>query len=890
LHDIIKVRDETKEEQLMEVVMAEYTPMMQQYLEIKAQYPDCLLFFRLGDFYEMFLNDAEEASRLLEITLTGRDAGQAGRVPMCGVPYHAAESYIAKLIVYGKKVAICEQVEDPQAAKGLVRREVIRVVTPGSLLESSMLDSADSNYLAALIQVGDKYGLSLVELSTGEVLLGKYQGSDTPARLVDDYLRLQPAEVILNSVAADNPGVMRLLPLAGTKSHTVLQPEETDNPETEAAIARQYPAWSSSEPNFGLDTRALGMALAYLTKMQRIELPHLKQPRCLGETQAMRLDLATRRNLELTKGNRSAGVEGSLLSVLDRTVTALGARELKRWINEPLCSLPDINLRLGAVEELAEQNLARDQLRSLLRGAYDLDRLASRVATGLANARDLLALCRTLQLLPAILELLAPLQAPMLFQLASEFKLLSELTGELERAIQPEPPVSLREGGIFRPGYNDHLDAIQTAAEEGKAWLADLEVRERERTGIRSLKVGFNKVFGYYLEVTKSNLSQVPPDYVRKQTLANAERYITDGLKAREDAILGAEERQKALEYELFIALRQRVAAYVRDIQADAALLAGLDCLQSLAEVAVRERYSKPVLTTDGSLQIVAGRHPVVEQVVGRSNFVPNDLTMQNGELLVITGPNMGGKSTFMRQVALIVLMAQLGSFVPAASAHIGLVDRIFTRVGAADDLFSGQSTFMVEMMESRTALIEATEQSLILFDELGRGTSTYDGMAIAEAIIEYVHERLRAKTLFSTHYHELTALADRLPQVRNLCCQVAEQRGELIFLRTVNEGRADKSYGVNVAKMAGLPTPVIQRARQILRRLEQRAPAEVGALQLTLGDFMLEELQMEVAAGKAGPTAAEEEVLQALRRVEIDALTPLAALNLLAKWKQQLD
>lgn len=868
--------------------MTEYTPMMRQYLEVKAQHPDCLLFFRLGDFYEMFLDDAEEAAKLLEITLTGRDAGAAGRVPMCGVPYHAADNYIAKLIVQGKKVAICEQVEDPAQAKGLVRREVTRIVTPGSVLDSSMLAAGQSNYLASILQDKQSFGLALIELSTGEVLLGEYSGNGLPTRLIDDYLRLQPTEVLLSQTLTDNAAVKRLLQLAGTTTETVLPLEKFSALRANQLYSEQYSELSSvSLPLQGL--RAFAATLDYLHRLQQQALPHLRSPKNLQQPTAMYLDLATHRNLELIKGNRESGVAGSLLAVLDQTVSSLGARELRHWITQPLCDLPQITARLDAVEELAAQNLLRDKLRALLRGTYDLERLAGRVATGLANARDLLALGRTLRVLPELKSLLGNQQTGLLGSSSAELQQLPDLAQELELALLPEPPISLREGGLFRPGYSAELDAISRAAEDGKAWLAELEIRERERTGIRSLKVGFNKVFGYYLEVTKSNLSQVPADYVRKQTLVNAERFITEELKSKEDAILGAEEREKALQYELFTQLRQRVAIDVPTIQQNATILARLDCLQSLAEAAVKGRYCKPILTEDGKLEIVAGRHPVVEQVVGRNQYVPNDLLMQPGELLVITGPNMGGKSTYMRQIALIVLMAQMGSFVPAESACIGLVDRIFTRVGAADDLFSGQSTFMVEMTESRTALTEATANSLILFDELGRGTSTYDGMAIAEAIIEFVHQHLGAKTLFSTHYHELTSLGDRLPQVRNVCCQVAEQRGELIFLRQVREGRADKSYGINVAKMAGLPTPVIQRARQILRRLEQRTPAE-AALQLTLGDLMLEETKAEVAAAEDAATAVSRGILESLQSLQIDSLTPLAALNLLSKWKEKLS
>ncbi len=864
--------------------MAEYTPMMQQFLSIKSEHQDCILFFRMGDFYEMFFSDAEEASRILDITLTGRDAGQAERVPMCGVPYHAAEGYLAKLVAHGKKVAICEQVEDPATSKGIVRREVVRIVTPGSVLDANMLDAGKANYLAAVTLHAGTYGLASVDLSTGEILMGEYSGSSLPASLIDDYLRLAPSEAILSAELADNEALRHLLAAAGTSSITVLP----DGP-VAFNLHEQFDQEALAAFNhLSAALQAVTAAINYLMELQKHDLPHLRLPRLLGQQNVMYLDVATRRNLELLRSNRNESQEGSLLSVLDHTVTALGSRELKRWITEPLRDSRAIGERLEAVEELVQSSLQRDALRSLLRGAYDLERLAGRVATGLANARDLMALNTTMLKLPELRQCLGQFQAHMLQEIPAGFQLLPDLTDTLARALHPEPPVSLREGGIFANGWNEQIDQLRSAGKNGKRWLADLESKEREQTGIKSLKVGFNKVFGYYLEVTKSNLSQIPTHYVRKQTLVNAERFITDELKSQEDAILGAEERLKTLEYELFLQLREQVASYVPAVQENARLLAQLDCLQSLAEAAVRGRYCKPQIALDGKLDIRGGRHPVVEQVVGRSTFVPNDLSMQSGELLIITGPNMGGKSTYMRQVALIVLMAQMGGFVPADQATIGLVDRIFTRVGAADDLFSGQSTFMVEMVESKTALTEATNDSLILFDELGRGTSTYDGMAIAEAIIEYVHSNIQAKTLFSTHYHELTALADRLPSVRNLSCQVAEQRGELIFLRRVVEGKADRSYGVNVAKMAGLPQPVIARARQILRRLEQKSPQEVGALQLTLGD-MLEQTAEEIAASQE-PPAEQQLVVDELQQVDINRLTPLEALNLLHAWRKRLQ
>ena len=863
-----------------------YSPMMQQYIDIKAQHQDCIVFFRLGDFYEMFMDDALEACRLLGIALTGREAGPAGRVPMCGVPYHAADTYLAKLIVHGKKVAICEQVEDANQAKGLVERQVVRIVTPGSVLDASMLDGDYSNYLASLYRDGNKYGLSLIELSTGEVLAESYLGKELPALLIDDFLRLAPAELVLAEDLAHDEAVKRLAQLAGVPTRTSLPNHFFNSQKAQELFTSQYQETATADlPTVAL--QALGAALHYLHEMQQNDLPHLRLPSKITSKEVMHLDTATCRNLELLRGSRSEGSAGSLLSVLDYTTTALGARELRQWITQPLYAVQPIQQRLAAVDELCNENLHRTSLREQLKECYDLERLASRVATGVANPRDLQTLGSTLQQLPRLLTLLEAMRAPLLQQTAAELVLLPDLATELMEALEADVPLAMRDGGIFAAGYNEQLDQLRNAATRGKQWLAELEAKEREQTGIRALKVGFNKVFGYYLEVTKANAAQVPAHYVRKQTLVNAERYITDELKSKEDAILGGEEKQRLLEYELFLDLRQRVGTYVPTIQQNARLIAQLDCLQSLAEAAVRNRYVRPNINGDGRISIKGGRHPVVEQVVGRNHFVPNDLEIDNGEIIIITGPNMGGKSTYMRQIALIVLMAQMGSFVPADSAQIGLVDRIFTRVGAADDLFSGQSTFMVEMVESKVALTEATANSLILFDELGRGTSTFDGMALAWAIIEYAHHQLGVKTLFSTHYHELTTLAERLPGVRNVCCQVAEERGELVFLRRVIPGRADRSYGLNVAKMAGLPAPVVQRARQILQRIEQRSPAEIGTLQLTFGDFLVDAEAQTAAATTESSPKEHQQIMDELASTDPNQLTPLAALNLIAAWHQ---
>lgn len=866
--------------------MAKYSPMMRQYLDIKAKHEDAILFFRLGDFYEMFMEDAEEVARLLGLALTGREAGPAGRVPMCGVPHHAADTYIAKLITLGKKVAICEQVELPSQAKGLVKREVVRIVTPGSLLEGAMLEDDRANYLASIKRSAKGYGLSLIELSTGEVLADSYPGRQLPSRLTDDILKFLPVELIINIDLNLDKDLQRLARLAGINTCTTLSDQAFSWEQAQAQYGRQYGQGTTHGlPQLAFE--ALGAALLYLQKTQQNSLPHLRSPRCINTPSYMELDATTLRNLELL---RSADIErggGSLLSVLDETTTALGARQLRQWIAKPLYNKEGIEKRLDAVAELAEENLVRDHLRQLLKKCYDLERLAGRVATNVASPRDLEALKQSLGLLPDLGTLLENLESPACKEAADRILLLPELKQELEDALARDLPTGIREGGIFADGYNEQLDELRYATQHGKEWLAQLEADERDKTGIKSLKVGFNRVFGYYIEVTRTNTHMVPKHYIRKQTLVNAERYITEDLKAKEDAILGGEEKQRNFEYELFLSLRRRVAEFVAQIQQNASLVAELDCLQSLATAAIHNRFVRPHIDDDGRLEIVEGRHPVVEQVIGRHQFVPNDITMDAGEILVITGPNMGGKSTYMRQVALIILMAQMGSFVPAMSAHISLVDRVFTRVGAADDLFSGKSTFMVEMIESQVALSQATPNSLIVFDELGRGTSTFDGMALAWAIIEYVQHQIGCKTLFSTHYHELTNLAESLPKVRNVSCQVIEEKGELIFLHKVAAGRADRSYGLNVAKMAGLPTAVLRRARQMLSRIEQRTPAEVGALQLTFGDFMLGEANMDSAAASETLDPVHKQIFEELEAKDLNTLTPLDALNLIAAWQK---
>jgi DNA mismatch repair protein MutS len=875
--------------------MQNFTPMMQQYLQIKKQYQDALLLFRLGDFYELFFEDAVTASRILGITLTGRDAGGEERVPMCGVPYHALDNYLVTLVEHGYKVAICEQMEEPGQGKGIVRREVVRVVTPGTLLEEKGLDAKANHYIACLVQESARFGLAACDLSTGEMMVSEYDSSQS---LFEETARLEPRELVVVR------GSEEMAALAG-EVKAVVSVVEAKVPE---ALGSQFEGKSLAE--LGLESYpaaccAAGTLLHYLRETQKRPLSHVKPPVFLQVGAHLVVDAYARRNLELVETIREKQRRGSLLWLLDQTKTAMGGRLLRKWIERPLAQRTAIESRLDAVEALVNHFLVRQELRELLDGMYDLERLVGRVAYGTANARDLLAIKTSLSLFPRIKEILDPLDCSLLRQLSRRIRILDGLVALLEAGIADHPPVTLKEGGLIKEGYHAELDRLRQVSRSGKEWMAALEQKERERTGIKSLKVGYNRVFGYYIEVTKANAALVPPDYERKQTLANAERYITPALKEREAEILGATDRSMELEYQLFLEIRQAVCDALGPIQETAEAVASVDVLQALATVSQERGYVRPVILENDCLRIENGRHPVIEAVLPPGQFVPNsvELNSTDRQVCLVTGPNMGGKSTFMRQTALIVLMAQMGMFVPATSAEIGLVDRLFTRIGAADDLVAGQSTFMVEMVELANILRNATRRSLIILDEIGRGTSTLDGISIAQAALEYIHHRpgIGARTLFATHYHELTKLAALYPGIQNYSSAVEEQDDQVVFLHQMVPRAADRSYGIHVARLAGLPETVLERAREILALLEQqnvgvqqtaaavesKAPTEENA-QLVLP------LHVEPARAKK-PVAAYESswndhpVLARIRRLNLLEITPLQAMQLLYEFQKEV-
>lgn len=882
-----------------------FTPMIEQYLQIKKQNPDAILFFRLGDFYEMFFEDAQLAARELEITLTGRDGGVGERVPMCGVPHHAVEGYVAKLIDKGYRVAICDQVEDPSAAKGIVRREVTRVITPGTVMESQLLDDKNNNYLVSVAPAADGFGLAVADISTGAFMSTAFTGAKCRAALIEELARLKPAELVVPHSQEELLG--EELPLFGLPVVSGFRAEAFDPEAAGQALEKQFgPSFRKECPDSQMDglISAAGALLIYLQETQKREMAHLNKFQFYRPGRFMVLDAATRRNLELTKSLAEAARRNTLLHVLDHTVTAMGGRLMKNWIQQPLLEREEIEARLEAVAELTEEAFLRHDLREGLKNIYDLERLSGRVSFGTAHARDMVALRKSLEQLPGIKSLLEQAHAPLLRDTGHSMDLLEEARELLAAAIEDDPPLSLRDGGLIKAGFNQEVDRLRLAGRDGKLLLAGLEERERARIGVKSLKVGYNRVFGYYIEVTKANLSSVPDDYQRKQTLANAERFITPELKEYEDAVLGAEERLVHLEYHLFNQVRETIAAMSGRIQASAGAVARADVLLSLAEAAVIGNYARPVISRADRLVINDGRHPVLENILGPGLFVPNDTVMDSTDnrLFLITGPNMAGKSTFMRQVALIVLMAQIGSFVPASYAETCLVDRIFTRVGAADDLSGGQSTFMVEMNECRAIVTGATDRSLIIMDEVGRGTSTYDGISIARALVEYIHQRVGAKTLFSTHYHELTDL-DNFTGIVNYNVAVDERGEDIVFLRKVVPGKADRSYGIHVAGLAGLPVEIIRRASEILESLEParksagpangepvKKPAAQAAAadQATAGENSA--VGQAVAVAEEAPLPpAEHPVLQELRGLEVLRMTPLEAINKLYQLQNNL-
>ena len=798
------------------------TPMMVQYLQTKNEYSDCILFYRLGDFYEMFFDDAIVASRELEITLTGKDCGLSERAPMCGVPFHSATSYIQKLIQRGYKVAICEQVEDPKSAKGIVKREVIRVVTPGTVIDEELLDDKNNNYLAVVFSDTKKYGFAVSDISTGEIFVTEISSSDS---VINEIARYEPREIILNH----NAGKALNTPIELRFSITPDEQEDEffDDTALKGKILAQFNKTDLGELNLAdkpCAVVAVGVMLRYLEYAQKQTIGYINTVSVYDVEQYMDLDAATRRNLEITETMRDKQKRGTLLWVLDKTCTSMGARLLKQWVEKPLLNVLEINKRLTSVEELTKNIMLRDELRGVLNKTYDISRIISRLSLNSLNPRDLIALKMTLSILPELQNILSQAKSEMLSSMSLGFDMLEDVYSLLERSIKDEPPVHLRDGGVIKTGFNEEIDKLRLAMKDGKSWLAQVEAEEKEKTGLQKLKVGYNKVFGYYIEVGKSANFTVPDYYVRKQTLANAERYITPKLKELENTILGASERVIALESYVFEQIRKKLAEDTERLKRVAQIIAIADTLSSLAEVAYKNNYVMPQIDDKGEITVKDGRHPVVEKMA-KELFVPNDtdLNTDTDRLLIITGPNMAGKSTYMRQVALITLMAQIGSFVPASSARIGIVDKIFTRIGASDDIASGQSTFMLEMNEVSHILRNATAKSLIILDEIGRGTSTFDGLSIAWAVAEYVHnkKKIGAKTLFATHYHELCTLEGELDGAKNYSIAVKKRGDDITFLRKIIRGGTDDSYGIEVAALAGVPKEVIASAKRVLQKVE---------------------------------------------------------------------
>ena len=854
---------------------AKITPMRKQYLDLKKKYPDCLLFFRLGDFYEMFDEDARTASKELDLTLTTRDRNkdipQEDKVPMCGVPYHSYQSYLARLIARGYKVAICEQMEDPAAAQGLVEREIVRIVTPGTALDASMLEESRNNYIAAVFLDRERCGLCFCDLSTGEVCATAFGGKDCLAHLINELGRFSPREAVLSPQAWKNETLAQVLEQKLDCRREQSSPKRFDYVVAGTTVSRQFENYGVIPSDRPEALQAVGGMLSYLYETQKTQLGHLRVLQYYTSGRFMELDLTARRNLELTETLRGKEKRGSLLWVLDRTKTAMGGRLLRSWLEKPLLNPAEIGKRV-----------AREEITRCLKEITDLERLIGRMVCGSAGGRDLVALAGGLRQIPRLRALLEPLPAGLLRETCAQLDPLEELAALIDRAIVDEPPFSVREGGIIRAGYSEDVDRLRNVMTHGKEMVAEIETRTRETCGIKNIRIKYNKVFGYYIEVAKSQTDLVPADWVRKQTTVNAERYINQELKDLEHTILSAKDQITDLEYHIFAQVRQRCADLVETIQWTAAAVAQADVLTSLAAVAVSNHYCMPVVDEGDQIEIVDGRHPVVEKVLKDALFVPNDTRMDGGEnlLSIITGPNMAGKSTYMRQVALICLMAQIGSFVPAKSAHIGVVDRVFTRIGASDDLAAGQSTFMVEMSEVAEILKNATSRSLLILDEIGRGTSTYDGMSIARAVLEHCADpgRLGAKTLFATHYHELSALEGEIPGVKNYHIAAKKRADDIIFLRKIVQGGADQSYGVEVAKLAGVPPKVIRRARAILEELEagspERAPAQEPPKE-----------QEQVGFGDLAALEAAEQ----LRQADLNTLTPIEAMNFLYQLKQKL-
>ena len=870
--------------------MAEFSPMMQRYLETKEQYKDCILFYRLGDFYEMFFDDAIIAARELEITLTGKDCGQEERAPMAGVPHHAAEMYISRLIAKGYKVAICEQLEDPKTAKGIVKRGVIKVVTPGTIIDSNMLEERKNNYIMSIYKTGIYFGISICDISTGEFYSAEIKDQQNFPLLLDELARYNPSELVINSMMAECQEEMSKIRERFDCYITRFQDKFFDN-KIDTLNLRFNIVDTSNKKIENLKEKTLSIPpinalLAYIEQTQMTTLDHLNKITIYQISKYMSLDINARRNLEITEKMRDKSKKGTLLWVLDKTSTSMGGRMLRRWLNDPLIDTLEINNRLNAVKTLKDDMILRGDITESLKKVYDIERLAGKMAYGNANARDMITLKNSLEKLPKLKQTLANIkESIMLEEIYQNIDELKDIHDLIEKAIVDDPPMTIKDGGIIKIGYNEEIDKLKTATTEGKNWIVNLEAEEREKTGIKNLKVGFNKVFGYFIEVRKSYLSQVPERYVRKQTLTNAERYITEDLKNLENQILGAEEKVVNLEYNAFIEIREQIAKNIKRLQTTAMAVSELDVLTSFAQIAEDLNYCMPQVDNSGIIDIKSGRHPVIEKMLGAGAFIDNDtyLDKEENRLSIITGPNMAGKSTYMRQVALITLMAQVGSFVPAAEAHIGVVDKIFTRVGASDDLSMGQSTFMVEMMEVATILKEATSNSLVILDEIGRGTSTYDGLSIAWAVAEYIadKEKCGAKTLFATHYHELTELENQSEGIKNYSIAVKEKGEDIIFLRKIVRGGTDESYGIHVARLAGVPKAVTQKANEFLRNIEKKniltgKKAEKQDKKKVEGQFDMYNYKLA-------------EIAHELDKVNLNELTPIDALNTLVKIKEKM-
>ena len=872
------------------------SPMMAEYVKTKQQYKDCILFYRLGDFYEMFFEDALTVTKELEITLTGKDCGLEERAPMCGVPFHAAETYINRLIEKGYKVAICEQVEDPKKAKGLVKREVIRVVTPGTTLDAASLDESKNNYLMSIVSMEDHFGCAIADISTGDCFLTEV---DKPQKLLDEINKFVPAEIICNDAffmsGVDTDDLKNRLGICVFP----LDAWYFDDSLCKRTLKEHFHVNTLEGlgiQDYDIGVIASGALFLYLQETQKSALSHMAGIRPYAAEKYMLIDSSSRINLELVETLREKNKRGSLLWVLDKTKTAMGARTLRSYVEQPLIDAQKINRRLEALEELNKSPMLRDEIREYLNPIYDLERLISRISYQSANPRDLIAFASSLEMLPHIRQILKDFKTPLLTELYEDMDPLEDIASLIKSAIVDEPPLAQKDGGIIREGYHEDVDKFRRSRTDGKKWLTELEVREKERTGIKSLKIKYNRVFGYSLEVTNSFKELVPENYIRKQTLTNAERYITQELKDLEDLILGAEDKLYALEYELFCEVRDKVGAEVVRIQKTAKAVAALDVFASLALVAQRNNYVRPKINESGVLDIKNGRHPVVEQMIEHDMFIANDTYLDNQKkrVSIITGPNMAGKSTYMRQTALIVLMAQIGSFVPADKANIGIVDRIFTRVGASDDLASGQSTFMIEMTEVANILRNATSRSLLILDEIGRGTSTFDGLAIAWAVIEHISDTklCGAKTLFATHYHELTELEGKISGVNNYCIAVKEKGDDIVFLRKIVKGGADKSYGIQVAKLAGVPDSVICRAKELVEELSD-ADITAAVKDLTSSSKKKQKIvydQVDMAQMSLFDTVQDNDIVEEIRNLDMSHLTPMEAMNILYNLQNKIQ